>query len=153
MQVALAHPHLTGGSYDLPFVRALFEEYVAQFGLTDRLHFYAGDVKARPLPTADVLTFDHLLHGEGIADRKELMTKAFDAVNPGGALIVYDAMIDDKRMKVMCFMSSLNIMLETWSGFESTVGQTIEWLREAGFVDIHVESLLGPSTMVWGRKP
>jgi precorrin-6B methylase 2 len=153
VRVALAHPHLTGGSYDLPFVREIFEEYVAQFGLSDRLHFYPGDMKAGPLPTADVLSFGHLLHGEGVPERKALMTKAFAAINAGGALIVYDAMIDDERTKVMGFMSSLNIMLETWLGFESTVGQSAAWLREAGFVDIQVEPLFGPTTMVWGTKP
>jgi O-methyltransferase domain len=134
-------------------VRELFEQYVAQFGLTDRLHFHPGDMRVGPLPTADVLTFGHILHGEGVPDRKALLSKAFEALNAGGAVIVYDAMIDDEGTKVMGYMSSLNIMLETWSGFESTIRQSAAWLREAGFVDIHVESLLGPTTMVWGMKP
>jgi len=39
VQVALAHPHLRGGGFDLPVVGPVFEEYVASHGLQERLHF------------------------------------------------------------------------------------------------------------------
>src|SRR5579871_3433472 len=42
VQIALANSHLVGGSFDLPAVRPFFEEYVASFGLQNRLSFHAG---------------------------------------------------------------------------------------------------------------
>jgi len=42
VQVALAHPHLTGIGFDLPAVRSIFDEYVGSFGLSDRLEFGLG---------------------------------------------------------------------------------------------------------------
>jgi hypothetical protein len=39
VQLAQRHPHLTGGGFDLPATRPIFEEYVASHGLTDRLRF------------------------------------------------------------------------------------------------------------------
>lgn len=55
VQIALAHPHLSGGGFDLPVIRDIFDEYVASFGLSGRLRFYPGDFFADQLPNADVL--------------------------------------------------------------------------------------------------
>lgn len=154
VRLALTHPHLTGASYDLPAVGPIFDEYVASFGLSDRLHFIAGDMNDGPLPQADVICFGHLLHGYGEAKRREMIAKAFTAVPPGGALLVYDAMIDpERRRNVVGLLSSLNIMLETREGFEATTDQYVGWLREAGFVGVTMRSVIGPTSMVFGHKP
>ena len=50
VQLALRHPHLTGGGFDLPAVGPIFNDYVAAHGLADRLRFYPGDFFADPLP-------------------------------------------------------------------------------------------------------
>src|SRR5215207_4545374 len=62
VQLARAHPHLTGGGFDLPPVAPIFEEYIAAVGLSERLRFYPGDFFADPLPSADVLIMGHILH-------------------------------------------------------------------------------------------
>src|SRR4029077_18587347 len=41
VQVALRHPHLSGGGFDLPPVAPIFDKYVTSFGLSDRLRFYS----------------------------------------------------------------------------------------------------------------
>lgn len=154
VRVALTHPHLTGASYDLPVVGPIFEEYVASFGLGDRLRFMPGDMNDGPLPAADVICFGHLLHGYGEPKRRELIAKAYAAVPPGGALLVYDAMIDpERRHNFMGMLSSLNIMLETREGFEATTEQCAGWLRDAGFVRVTTRPVIGPTSMVFGYKP
>jgi hypothetical protein len=154
VRVALTHPHLTGASYDLPAVGPIFEEYVASFGLGDRLRFIPGDMHDGPLPQADVICFGHLLHGYGEPKRRELIAKAYAAVPPGGALLVYDAMIDpDRRHNFMGLLSSLNIMLETREGFEATTDQCAGWLRDGGFVGVTTRHVIGPTSMVFGHKP
>ena len=50
VQIALAHEHITGGGFDLPAVGPIFDDYVARFGLGERLSFTAGDFFADPLP-------------------------------------------------------------------------------------------------------
>ena len=50
-----------------------------------------------------------------------LIKKAFDAVPAGGALIVYEAIIDDDRSKnAFGLMMSLNMLIETPGGFDYT---------------------------------
>jgi hypothetical protein len=39
----------------------------------------------------------HILHDWDLAQKKLLLGKAFDAIPKGGAVIVYDAIIDDDR--------------------------------------------------------
>lgn len=154
VRVALTHPHLRGASYDLAAVGPIFEEYVASFALGDRLRFIPGDMHDGPLPSGDVICFGHLLHGFGETKRRELIANAFAAVPPGGALLIYDAMIDPGgRHNYMSLLSSLNIMLETRDGFEATITQCTNWLRNAGFVRVTAQHLIGPTSMVFGYKP
>ena len=97
VQVALAHPHLSGGIFDLPSVGPVFEKYVARHGLDDRLRFYPGDFFNDELPTADVLVMGHILHDWNLEEKRMLLKKAYAALPAGGALIVYEALIDDER--------------------------------------------------------
>jgi hypothetical protein len=153
VQVALAHPHLTGGGFDLPAVGPVFEEYVNSFGLKQRLGFYPGDFCTDPFPQADVLVMGHILHGESLDMKCALIGKAFDAIPIGGSLIIYDMMIDnDRRTNTLAFLSSLNMLIETPGGFEYTEAECRSWLRKVGFRETRVEQLLGPETMVVGIK-
>src|SRR5215207_9857537 len=97
VQVALAHEHLTGGGFDLPSIGPIFEEYVASHGLGERLRFYPGDFFENPLPAADVLVMGHILHDWDLLEKRLLLQKAYEAPPEGGALIVYEALIDDER--------------------------------------------------------
>jgi SAM-dependent methyltransferase len=154
VRVALTHPHLSGASYDLPPVGPIFEEYVESFGLADRLRFIPGDMNEGPLPGADVISFGHVMHGYGEAKRRELMAKAYQALPPGGALLVYDAMQHTGRKNnYMSHLSSLNIMLEMREGFETTTAQCAEWMRAVGFEKVTTRHLIGPTSMVYGCKP
>jgi hypothetical protein len=85
VQLALAHPHLTGGGYDLPAVRAAFEEYVSSFGLAERVQFHDGSFFNDPLPAADVLVMGHILHDWDLETKRMLLKKAYDALFAGGA--------------------------------------------------------------------
>lgn len=153
VQIALAHPHLQGGGFDLPVVGPVFEEYVRSHGLQDRLRFYPGDFFSDPCPTADVLVMGHILHDWDLTQKRELLAKCYAALQPGGCLIVYDAIIDDdRRQNAFGLMMSLNMLIETQGGFDYTGAQCTGWMREAGFSQVRVEPLLGADSMVIGTK-
>lgn len=116
--------------------------------------FIAGDFLEDPLPSADVLSFGHVLHGLSQTVRSELLARAYAAIPPGGAAIVYDAMIDhDRRRDYASLLSSLNVMLETREGYESSVAECANMFRSHGFVNIKVRHLIGPTSAVFGYKP
>ncbi|BCQ23187.1 methyltransferase [Caballeronia sp. NK8] len=153
VQVALAHPHLTGGGFDLPVVGPIFDEYVAANGLQDRLCFYPGDFFKEPCPSADVLVMGHILHDWNLTQKLELLAKCHAALPPGGCLIVYDAIIDDeRRQNAFGLLMSLNMLIETPGGFDYTGAQCCAWMKEAGFASARVEPLVGPDSMVIATK-
>jgi precorrin-6B methylase 2 len=153
VQVALAHPHITGGGFDLPQVGPLFEEYVGGFGLKDRLTFLPGNFFTDPLPEADVLAMGRILHDWNLEEKKALLARAYAALPPGGALIVYESLIDDaRRVNAFGLLMSLNMLVETPGGFDFTGVDCCGWMREVGFRKTSVEHLAGPDFMVVGTR-
>jgi hypothetical protein len=153
VQVALAHPHMSGGGFDLAPIKPLFEEYVASAGLSDRLQFQEGDFFADELPQADVLVMGRILHDWDLDEKLQLLRKAHAALPDGGALIVYESIIDDdRRENAFGLLMSLNMLIETPGGFDYTGADCQGWMRDVGFGETQVRHLLGPTSMVVGIK-
>jgi hypothetical protein len=153
VQVALAHAHLSGLNFDLPAVRPVYERYVAAHGLSERLGFRPGDFFKDPMPAADVLVMGHILHDWNLEQKRALLARAYEALPEGGALIVYEALIDDaRRENTLGLLMSLNMLIETPGGFDYTGEDCRRWMREAGFRETRVEHLVGPDSMVVAVK-
>lgn len=153
VQVALANARVSGIGFDLPEVAPIFEDYVAANHLSSRVSFIAGSFFNDSLPKADVVMMGHILHDWSLEEKKLLIRKAFDAVPAGGALIVYESIIDDDRSEnVFGLLMSLNMLIETPAGFDYTGADCMGWMKEVGFRETRVEHLLGPDSMVVGFK-
>jgi len=153
VQIALAHRHLTGLGMDLPIVQPFFEAYVRAKGLDKRLRFHAGDFFKDPLPNTDVLIMGHILHDWNLEEKMMLLRKAYAALPTNGALIVYEALIDDARKQnAFGLLMSLNMLIETHGGFDFTGAECCKWMKEVGFRRTKVERLAGPDGMVIGFK-
>jgi len=153
VELALAHPHLKGGNFDLPQVRPVFEEYARKFALEDRLTFYSGSFFTDAIPGAQVIIMGHILHDWDLHQKRQLLANAYRALPQGGALIVYEALIDDnRRTNAFGLLMSLNMLIETTGGFDYTGRDCIGWMREAGFKEARVEHLCGPDSMVVAFK-
>jgi hypothetical protein len=152
-QIALANPHLTGIGFDLPEVAPVFEEFVEQNGLQGRLQFVAGDFFSDDLPPADVFILGHVLHDWNLDEKRMLIGKAHAALPEGGALIVYEAIIDDDRSEnAFGLLMSLNMLIETPGGFDYTAADCMGWMTDTGFTGTRAEHLVGPDSMVIGLK-
>ena len=125
-----------------------FEEYVSQFGLRDRLHFVVGNFFEVDLPTTDVVIIGQVLQDWNLEQKQFLIQKAYHALPPGGALIVYEAMMDDERREsVYSFFVSMSMLLQTVGGFNYTSKECMSWIQAAGFSQTYVENLAGPCSM------
>jgi hypothetical protein len=148
-----SHNHLSGAGYDLPEVKPVFEEFIAQHGMRDWVKFVSGNFLTDSLPTADVLIMGHILHDWDLSQKRMLLEKAYAALPKGGALIVYEAIIDDeRRQNAFGLLMSLNMLIETTGGFDFTGADCQAWMREAGFSQTRVEPLTGPGSMVIAIK-
>jgi SAM-dependent methyltransferase len=153
IQLAKTHEHLTGINFDLPAVEPYFHEEVGRASLGHRVRFHGGDFFAERLPQADVLIMGHVLHNWSLAEKRILIRKAYDALPRGGALIVYEALIDEERNENrLGLLMSLNMLLVTSKGFVFTGSECKSWMNEAGFRSTRVEHLHGSDSMVIGLK-
>jgi SAM-dependent methyltransferase len=152
VEIARAHPHMSGGGFDLPEVEPAFTSYVRAQELSDRLTFYRGDFFADPLPPADVLIMGRILHNWSVSSRVALVEKAYRALPPDGALIVYDPLIDEERRQAHGLLSSLNMLIETAAGSEYTAADCKAWMSNAGFSELSVKALGDVHQAVIGIK-
>jgi hypothetical protein len=153
VQLCLAHAHLRGTNFDLAPVGPIFNEYVATHGLSERLKFQPGNFFEEALPSSDVITMGHILHDWNLDEKRMLLKKAYQALPDGGALIVFEALIDDeRRQNTFGLLMSLNMLIETPGGFDYTGKDCSEWMRAAGFRETRVEHLIGPDSMVIAIK-
>ncbi|HEV2326862.1 MAG TPA: methyltransferase [Terracidiphilus sp.] len=153
VQVMLHNKHLIGIGFDLPEVGPVFEEYVEEHGLAERLQFEGGTFFTDPLPKADVVMMGHILHDWNLDEKRMLVRKAYEALPEGGAFIAYDSVIDDERRKnSFGLLMSLNMLIESRGGFDYTGAECIGWMKDAGFREARVEHLVGPDSMVVGIK-
>lgn len=152
-QIALAHPHLHGTGFDLPPVRPIFEEHVRALGVANRVDFAPGSFFEQALPKADVVLMGHILHDWDLSTKRMLIGKAYDALPEGGALVVYESIIDDERKQnAFGLLMSLNMLIETPGGFDYTGADCAGWMKDAGFREMRVEHLVGPDSMVVGIR-
>ena len=134
-------------------MRPHFDTYVQGFRLADRLQFFPGDFFTDPLPAADVFAMGRVLHDWDLATKRQLIAKVFDALPPGGAFLVHEALIDDdRRQHAYGLLMSLNMLIDTHGGFDFTGSECTTWMREAGFTETRIEPLAGHDAMVVGIK-
>ena len=151
-EIANAHPHLVGGGFDLPEVQGAFCEYVNALGLGQRLTFQAGNFLQDEMPGADVLIMGRILHNWGLPIKRMLLKKAYWALPAGGALIVYDPMLDDERVNGHALFAGLTMLLETEEGSEYTPAECRRWMAEAGFSSMKTMRLDAGHTAMIGYK-
>lgn len=153
VQIALVNRHLRGIGFDLPEVAPIFEDYVNAAGVQNQLSFTSGSFFEDDLPKADVVLMGHILHDWDLPTKKMLIRKAYDALPPGGAFVVYESLIDDDRSKnAFGLMMSLNMLIETPGGFDFTGADCMAWMKEAGFSTTRVQHLVGPDSIVVAIK-
>ncbi|MGB8329087.1 MAG: methyltransferase [Polyangiales bacterium] len=152
--VAAANPHMRCVSADLPQVEPIAKKRIEQAGLSDRVTTVMIDFFADPLPKADVITMGMILHDWNLEKKKHLIKLAYDALPPGGAFIVVEALIDDARRKnAFGLLMSLNMLIEFGDAFDYSGADFKRWCSEAGFTRFEIIPLAGPSSAAVAYKP
>lgn len=147
------NPHIRCTSFDLPPVSPIALENISKMGLADKVNVKSGDFFTDAFPKADVITMGNILHDWGTAEKKLLISKAYDALPQGGALVVIENIIDDERREnAFGLLMSLNMLIETTEGYDFTFTDFNVWAKEAGFSETSAMHLAGPSSAVIAIK-
>jgi SAM-dependent methyltransferase len=134
--LAQANPGLACVTVDLPAVSAVAAELVAQAGLSERVACRAGDYHQDSYePEAyDAVTIFGALHQESPEQIASILSRAYEALRPGGRIYVLDLMTDDTHASpAFSALFAVNMALTTESGWVFSDGELKGWLAEAGF--------------------
>lgn len=132
------HPHLSAVVLDLPPVAAVAREFVASHGLADRVEVRAGDFTRDPLPRdADVALMASNLPQYDREIIQRVITRAHDALLPGGEFHLIGEMLDSERTgPVDPALWGLNEALAGSTGLAHSVTECVGYLEAAGFTHV-----------------
>jgi predicted O-methyltransferase YrrM len=151
--VAKRHPHMQCTSFDLPVVEPIAKRTIEAAGLSDRVKAVGGDFFADPMPNADVITMGLILHDWNLENKKKLIKSAYDALSEGGVFIAIENIIDDaRRENAFGLLMSLNMLIEFGDAFDFTGSDFAGWCKEAGFKEVDVMPLAGPTSAAIAYK-
>ena len=130
-----ASPSLRATVMDLPEVVTLAGEIVASMGAAGRVDTLPGDYHATPFPAGnDVVLMSGIFHRETPATCRALVRRAWEALVPGGLLVVGDVFADaGGAAPAFAALFGINMMLSAPDGGVHADADVASWMTEAGF--------------------
>jgi hypothetical protein len=153
LMVAKHQPHMSCTTWDLPAVAPIANETIKQFQLQDKVKTANGDFFKDPFPKADIIVMGNILHDWDEKIKLMLMQKAYDALPAGGRFVAIEGIIDDNRKEnVFGLMMSINMLIETGTGFDYTMADFTKWANSIGFKSTSMLPLAGPTSAAIAYK-
>lgn len=152
---ALASEHTRVTAVDWEGVLPLCRDISAKLGVESQYSFTPGDLVTAELGSGYHLAFlGHVIHTEGEARSRRLIQRCFDALAPGGTIVVAEWVADDDRSgppHVMVFAVTMLLVSEQGDAFSFSEIST--WLADAGFCQIRKVHVPAPSPLILATKP
>lgn len=154
--LASVSPDLAVYLLDLPGVLEVTREIEKTYSLSNPVHYLPVDVNKEEIPgTYDMVLVSNTLHMLGERNSRDLINRLYETVADGGSLVVQAQYLKDDglgpRWPVLLDLIQLCI---TEEGRNHSVGETKDWLAEAGFTDIEFQpmGLLNTNSFLRGYK-
>ena len=153
--IAQHSPRVRVTAVDWPGVLEVTRQTAARFGLAERYEFAAGDLGAAGFGSGyNIATLGHILHSEGRDRSRSLLRKTFDALAPGGTIVIAEFLVDaDRRNPVAGLLFAVNMLVNTEKGDTYSFEEIQGWLNEAGFENARTVDAPGPSPLIFADKP
>lgn len=150
-------PGLRSTVLDLPGVLEVTRELIDQSGVADRIDLMPGDYLRSSFGSGyDAALLSGMMHRETPESVRLLLRKTWDALAPGGLVMVSDVFFDDDAHTSPAFAVyfALNMMLTSHEGSAHARTEMARWLSEAGFTRVEVRPLPPPNphTLIVGRR-
>ncbi|MBA2675524.1 methyltransferase [Ramlibacter sp.] len=152
--LASAHPHMHCTVLDLPPVCKVGAEAIAAQGLSDRVACCPGDMFKSAWPgQRDAVLFSNVFHDWELDTCAGLARRAFDALRPGGSILLHEMLLDDDRSGPLAVACCSVTLLLFERGRQYTASEFRQLLAQAGFVDFRATPTYAYYSLVQARKP
>ena len=134
----------------------LAAQTVSERGLGDRVQIVPGDFHAIDVePRAfDIVVLGHVCRTEGDDGAQSLVHRAFDALRPGGQVLIADYFADDHRTsQPFGVQMGLTMLANTERGRMVTHSQAVGWLHTAGFHHVRLLEPIGFNFVYVATRP
>ena len=150
-----AHPRMKATVFDRPEVIQHAREQVEFAEVGQRVKFVSGDLTKDAFGADyDLVLVSNTIHSFGPDANRRFIRKCYDAMCPGGLLIIKDFLVaNDRSGPAFSLMFALHMLVATGEGDAYTIAQVEEWTREAGFEDGRVIDLTPQSRLWLTKKP
>lgn len=130
---------------DLPEVLETARPRLASHGLEQRVRLIPGDFRAGPLPEgADAISLVRVLYDHSDETVAALLARVFDALPPGGRLIVSEPMSGGARPDPLCDVYFAFYTMAMGTGRVRSPDRIAALCRDAGFTGIRMPSAARP---------
>lgn len=150
------NPLLRATIFDLNAVIAMAQTKIAAEGLSERVECVAGDFYKDDLPgNHDLVLLSAIIHQNDLRQNVDLYRRAFNALLPGGSILIRDHIMDAARTTPAAgTLFAINMLVNTPGGSTYTFEEVSKGLAEAGFRDIKlVRTGDRMDCLVEGKKP
>jgi ubiquinone/menaquinone biosynthesis C-methylase UbiE len=153
--LAQSSQHIFVTAVDWEHVLDVTRRVSARFGLTDRFTYVGGDLLTANFGAGHrIATLGHILHSEGEGRSKKLLTRVFDALMPGGVIVIAEMITNtDRTGPSFPLLFAVNMLVNSDEGDTYSFDEMKAWLVEAGFVDVRTFDSPGPSPLLLATKP
>jgi ubiquinone/menaquinone biosynthesis C-methylase UbiE len=131
---------------DFPAVLDVARRKAAEFAVAERCEFRPGDyfeIDIEP-DSYDIVVLGHICRAEGAAGAQQLIARAFDALRPGGRVVLADYFCDpERKLNPHAVLMGATMMASTVNGLTFTTDEFATWLRAAGFTDLRLIEPIG----------
>ncbi|MBI3329104.1 MAG: methyltransferase domain-containing protein [Nitrospinae bacterium] len=154
---AQRQPALRAVVFDLPPILAFTQEIIARHGMAGQLSVHPGNYHHDELGSGyDVVLLSNVLQTQGVQTGQMLLRKAFNALAPGGQLLIHGAMPSPDRVSPPePALTQVHMFLVYPEGDAHPAEDICAWAQEAGFIDVSVTRFPPPRfrSLITGRKP
>ena len=123
---------------DLPEILEVTREVQSRYELSNRIDYLPIDVTRQEIPgTYDIVLLSNTLHMLGEQVSRDVLSRLFGSVKPGGSLVVQAQYIDDDRQggRWPVFLDLVQLCI-TPAGRNHGLTETREWMEQAGFTNV-----------------
>ena len=151
------NPGMTADVMDLPQTLEVTRDIIADYRAGDRVSTKEGNYLEDPFGSGyDVVLLSSMINQEGPDVIREIIRKSFDALEPGGVLLVQEQFLNEEKTgPLLPVLIGLNQLVHTPAGRAYSVKEVADMVRDAGFTDIAYRPLPEPSpfTLIQAVKP
>jgi 3-hydroxy-5-methyl-1-naphthoate 3-O-methyltransferase len=130
-------PNLRATVLEKPPVDRIAAGAIAKRGYTDRVSVFASDMLAAPLPAiADVHLYSNVLHDWDEPVVRVLLKKSYDALPPGGRIMIHDAYLNPEKNGPLHVAEYSVLLMHSSEGRCYSTLEMERYLIDAGFGDV-----------------